>query len=295
MPLEFRADRLFLHPVTKSGQPLTLLLDSGGGGALVSAMLASRLGLASRRLTIDGTIHQSVQLPAFASTAWAPKVGTALILDPVPEFLDGAHGMLGQSWHNGHVWMFEYPRRQGWVWQGASSPSILGPDSLPLAFQTDASGRRQNGFPRLTAQIDGRHHDFLLDTGATLQATGEAAAIGPRLRGTSFVVASVFDRWRERHPQWRVVEQADALGLAPMIEVPAVQLGNASWGPVWFTRRPDSNFHETMARLMDRPVDGALGGSLWRHGCLLIDYRASRAHAWQGQDPAVWGDNPDGR
>jgi hypothetical protein len=50
-----------------------------------------------------------------------------------------------------------------------------------------------------------------------------------------------------------------------MIEVPEVRIAGHTVGPVWFTRRPDAAFHDFMARMMDKPSDGAVGGSALRH------------------------------
>jgi hypothetical protein len=45
-----------------------------------------------------------------------------------------------------------------------------------------------------------------------------------------------------------------------------------SSGPVWFTRRPDPNFHQFMSQFMDRQVEGALGGSALKFFRVTVDY-----------------------
>jgi hypothetical protein len=95
--------------------------------------------------------------------------------------------------------------------------------------------------------------------------------------GTSFITQEVFDRWRSRHPDRRVVEKADGTTGMPMILVPRVQIAGHSVGPAWFTMRHDGNFHQFMSRWMDRRVDGALGGSVLRHFRVTIDYPAAAA------------------
>jgi hypothetical protein len=62
-----------------------------------------------------------------------------------------------------------------------------------------------------------------------------------------------------------------------MIEVPEVRIAGQSVGPVWFTQRPDAAFHDFMAQWMDRPVDGALGGSAFRFFRMTVDYPRARA------------------
>ena len=49
-------------------------------------------------------------------------------------------------------------------------------------------------------------------------------------------------------------------------------------GPVWFTRRPDRNFHEYMSSMMDRKVEGALGRSLFQYFAITVDYPRAVAH-----------------
>jgi hypothetical protein len=102
------------------------------------------------------------------------------------------------------------------------------------------------------------------------------AALGdrrPARRASSFVVQSVFDRWRQGHPQWQVIEGADQLGdtTLPMIEVPDVDVGGFRVGPVWFAARPDQNFVH-FSRWMDRPIVGALGGSALQYLQVTLDY-----------------------
>jgi hypothetical protein len=43
-------------------------------------------------------------------------------------------------------------------------------------------------------------------------------------------------------------------------------------GPVWFTRRPDRNFHEYISSMMDARVEGALGGSALHFFRVTVDY-----------------------
>ncbi|HSK75211.1 MAG TPA: hypothetical protein VLQ45_02040, partial [Thermoanaerobaculia bacterium] len=148
---------------------------------------------------------------------------------------------------------------------------------VALGFQTGPNGKRTSHFPRIPVKIDGETLDLLFDTGATTTLTPEAlAALGdgrPASRAASFITASVFARWRERHPAWKVVEKADAMTKGEaMIEVPAVEIGGYTVGPVWFTRRADRNFHEYMSQWMDRRIEGALGGSALQYLRVTVDY-----------------------
>ena len=57
-----------------------------------------------------------------------------------------------------------------------------------------------------------------------------------------------------------------------MIEVPSISIGGHAVGPVWFTVRPDRNFHQFMSRWMDRRIEGAVGGSAFRYFRITLDY-----------------------
>jgi hypothetical protein len=63
-----------------------------------------------------------------------------------------------------------------------------------------------------------------------------------------------------------------------MIEVPRVTVAGFTVGPVWFARRPDSNFAEWMSSMTDKPIVGAFGGSGLQYFRLVLDY--PRSTAW---------------
>lgn len=84
--------------------------------------------------------------------------------------------------------------------------------------------------------------------------------------------ASTFEKWRTRHVDWRAIEQAEVTTGEAMIEVPEITVAGHRVGPVWFTRRSDTNFHEFMSSFMDKRVDGALGGNALRFFRITVDY-----------------------
>jgi hypothetical protein len=47
---------------------------------------------------------------------------------------------------------------------------------------------------------------------------------------------------------------------------------------VWFTERPDANFHKFMAQWMDKAPEGAVGGNVFRHFVMTIDYPRATAY-----------------
>ena len=74
------------------------------------------------------------------------------------------------------------------------------------------------------------------------------------------------------------MQGAEAGTNAPMIEVPAVEVGGSIVGPVWFTGRGDAQFHEMMSSMMDGKVEGALGGNALGHFVLALDYPKAVAY-----------------
>jgi hypothetical protein len=279
LPAQFEANRIYVRAAVADGDPLRFYTDTGGGRfAIVTKSAAERLGLKIDTLAMGGRDRMVTQFPDLASDASlpAPQKGRALVFPktgPI-RMMDVGDGLLGQGWFAGRAWTFDYPNQELLV--HASPPDPPAPEhTVDLGFKTDSTGRRVSNHPRVEARIDGQKHSFLLDTGATTLLTDSARAAvgGAKLRGGSFVIASLFDRWREAHPDWRVLEEGSVMQEGtPMIRVPEVTIAGHTVGPVWFERRPDRNFREEMARTMDRPVRGALGGSLFQYFRMTVSY-----------------------
>jgi len=303
LPAHVRGDRFFLQVVTVSDQPLTLFTDTGGG-TLIKRSAAERAGLeveTSRR----GDTEQSVaSFPLLREDSWIPPIsvehdlrspeyrGKFLVVEDSKWRGPLADGMLGPEWFAGRIWTFDYPRGQLWV-HAEPPESLVDPaHTVSLGFLTVRTGRRVTHFPSVEASIDGESFAFLFDTGATVRLSDMAlaelassskgaaigAGVGSKEHATCFIVASIFDRWRARHPGWRVIENADEnYRGAPMIEVPEVTIAGHTVGPVWFTRREAREFHDWLSQWTDRRVDGALGGSLFRYFTVTVDYPRARA------------------
>lgn len=280
LPVRYAADRYFVSPVLASGDTLLLYTDTGGGTSMLWPATAERLGLAGEWLRQDADSSQLIALPAMLPgsaiplPSAPPPLGSRFLVIAPQGFGEG-DGFLGRTWFADRVWLFDYPGRSLALMEGRA-PTSAPQHRVPLGFQTDSAGRRTTHFPRIAAMVDGDSLDLLFDTGATVSLTPAALAAlgdgGPAQRGTSFITQSVFTAWRAAHPDWRVVDSADMRGNAPMIEVPRVTIAGHEVGPVWFTARPDRAFHEWMAQWMDRPLDGALGGSALRYFRVLVNY-----------------------
>jgi hypothetical protein len=281
LPVQYNEDRFYVQPVTVDGAVLNFFTDTGGG-LFIYKKAVERLGLKATKIDEEvGEDLYVVDLPAFKPGAAipAPQSGQLPVYSPgakEPDF--GFDGMLGQEWFAGRVWTFDYPRKR--LSYSMPAGDIQNKNdtehSVGLGFKTDESGRRVLNFPRISVNIDGENLEMLFDTGATIVFSGQALMIlndgRPAERATSFITATIFEKWRKAHPNWRVMEGADQNTGDPMIEVPRITIAGYTVGPVLFTRRADKNFHEFMSGFMDQRVEGAIGGNALRHFRITVDY-----------------------
>lgn len=302
IPADFVEHRIIAHPRTHDGEVLNLWVDTGGGGGpgmyLLTDAAAERLGLQTRRSQSGAESLLVAAPPRFAPGAALPASGsgqaTALVI-PDAAF-NTAHdgqrydGMLGAGYLAGdfetprNIWTFDYPGGR-LVLQSSKWRAAPDAHATPLHFPTDAQGRRGSGFPRIVVEIDGQPLSLLLDTGATgfpTPASNTAQGGTPSVRATSFITSARLERWHREHPQWRLVEDADRMRIGGKamraIEVPSIAIAGWTTGLVWFTERPDKNFHEFMSSMMDARVDGALGGNALAPFVMTVDY--GRAQGW---------------
>jgi len=283
VPVRYDEHRYIVTPVTEAGDTLYLYTDTGTELDVLFPATVERLGL-SRDSLIRGTdTLRFATLPPFRPEASIPfrsahpvMERAILVVDPIA-FAASTDGILGQHWFAGRVWTFDYPRHRLLLRPAGDLPRQSPKHRVRLGFQLDTAGRRSVHFPRIRVLIDGDSLDLLFDTGAmttlTDSALGALADGRPARRATSFVVRSIFDRWRRRHPDWQVIERADQYDglMSPMIKVPSVEVGGFKVGPVWFTLRRDEDFVH-FSQGMDRPIVGALGGSGLQYLEVTIDY-----------------------
>lgn len=276
LPARFAAGRIFLDLPLRGGQVLVLYTDTGGGLFLLGAA-AERIGADDPGGVLLSELVEGLSFP--------DPLGAAdrrlPVFTPQERRDHGYDGMLGQAWFADRVWTFDYPAAR-LLLHDEAPPAQPGASAVPLGFRTDASGARVLSFPRVRAEVDGEVLEMLFDTGATLDLTPSAhrtlADALPAARATSFVTSEVLEGWHRRHPDWRVIPDADAnVPDMRVIEVPEVTIAGHTVGPVWFTERPDANFHEYMSQWMDRRVDGAVGGNVLGHFRVTVDYPAATA------------------
>ena len=292
LPTQYEAGHFYAVPRTADGQSLKLLVDTGGGGNggmyWIAQAAATRLHLETHACALGGGTVTVARTPAYETGHALPPpldgvCGASLMVNPASYDVDG---QLGAGYLPGRVWTFDYPARRltledaGWHADPASHPTALG-------FPRNAKGELASGFARITIRVDGQPLDMLLDTGATAHPTptGEKASGTPTVGGygvTSYVTTSMLERWHHAHPHWRVVDKGDDLfgsgHAVRLIEVPKVDVAGWSTGPVWFTERPDRAFHDFMSSMMDKQVEGAVGGNVFEHFVMTIDYPDAKAY-----------------
>ncbi len=281
LPTSFEAGRVYVVPQTSSGEKLKFYTDSGGATVLM-ANTAARLKLPTQAMPKEyGDDAKSARFPAFKNGLSIPEPleldGQIQITDRSDTHFDIGDGMLGAGWFGGRIWTWNYPDKTLTLETPAWKPSNDGV-RVALGFPVDEKGARAADFARITVRIDGKPIDLLLDTGATTVLTPPAlAAIGDKLpatRAASFIADSQFQAWHTAHPEWRVIENAQDGAKTPVsiIEVPEVEIAGARVGPVWFNWRSDRAFHEYMSRMMDKQIEGAIGGNALEHFVMTVDY-----------------------
>ncbi|MEJ7576207.1 MAG: hypothetical protein WKF74_04275 [Pyrinomonadaceae bacterium] len=281
LPVRYDEDRFYVQPVTSDGITLNFFTDTGGG-LFVFSDVVERLKLPVISIEADeGQKFNVVKLPEFKDESVIPApLGNREQLFVVPSesrdlLTRDWSGILGHQWFAGRVWTFDYPKRQLLLRAGGDLPASKNKHRVALGFRSNSSGGRATNYPRIPVTINGETIELLFDTGATTRLSEAALAVlkdnRAAIRATSFVTASVFEKWRKQNPRWRVIEKAETQSDEAMIEVPKVVIAGYTVRRVWFTRRPDKNFKQ-YTKWMDKPIDGALGGNALRHFRISVDY-----------------------
>lgn len=241
------------------------LVDTGGGGFIISKNLAKAIGLEPSGPAYPGGGAQ------YAPAA-APEVriggmpldlrGASVMIQLSPErFMprDAVDGLLpGHVLERYHV-IFDYP---GHTFTLAAPGSVR-----PRGTAVASPFHRENGFPRVEVAIGDRKFGFLLDTGASYTMV-------------SWPVAKEWSGFGEKPWPRRIGAVGSAnMGLpgdsqAPMLRLPEIRLRDFIIRDVGAVARPEGTFEKWMSNMMVAPVVGALGGNVLRQFRVEIDYAA---------------------
>ena len=182
---------------------------------------------------------------------------------------------LGQNFFMGKSWTIDYVQQKIWVNTPLTANDKSNPNVLKIGFKKNSHHENIFGHASMYMVVNGDTNDVLFDTGATfvLSDNGKKELnTTQKTIGGSFIAASIFDKWRKEHPEWKYYPKADM--NSDVIEVPIVKIGNNEVGPVLFSKRPDENWSQGMINTMDKIVKGAIGGSALKYLKVTIDYNA---------------------
>ncbi|AGC46760.1 hypothetical protein MYSTI_05482 [Myxococcus stipitatus DSM 14675] len=281
LPVLFNDNLFIVQPTTREGMTLALFTATGGG-LFIQQESATQLGLerTSKDLTGAGATDW-VRLPDFQPGAWipAPEMGEGLLpVAPMP-IQEGTFGdgVLGSPWFSGRVWTFDYPGEKLWLRAAGDLPVVEARHRVSLGFRSAYARDAAPQHPRIQVRVDGEVLDLVLDTGSVvwLSESARKALADERTTGraASVISHSLYERWHQRHPDWRVIEEGDAnVPGAVLIEVPRIELAGHEVGPVWFATRHDETFTQYSELFMDKPVAGALGGNALKFFRVTLDY-----------------------
>ena len=275
VPLHVEGNRPFVDIALRRADGTTrnarFLVDSGGGGFLLTDQLARDLGLARGETMHEGdTALARVTSPVVASIGDLPleltpdrvlvMVGKDDVLPAAaPGHADGvlpghvlaryhvpghADGVLpGHVLARYHV-VFDYP---GATFSIARA-GALAPRGTPLPMPVSPG----SGFPRTELVVDGATHGFLLDTGASFTMVSQA----------------LLERWGKAHSSWE--RHAGAFGGAATLGGQTLEtmfVPDATWGGqalsrVGVTSQHVGVFEKWLSSMMTAPIEGSLAGNV---------------------------------
>ncbi|MEP6835537.1 MAG: hypothetical protein ABJB74_19275, partial [Gemmatimonas sp.] len=239
------------------------LLDTGGGGFLITEPLARELGL-----TMGSVVREEGQAFAPVTSPVQSWIGDLpLSLNPqrvsvmigkdnvLPTAAAGhAEGMVpGHVLARYHV-VFDYP--------GASftlaAPGVLTPQGTPMPMPVSTP----QGFPRTEMEVDGKRYGMLLDTGASFTMVSEV----------------LLKAWGQHHPEWprHLGAFGDAATLGGQtLETMFVPQG--TWGAFplsefGVTSQREGTFERFMSGMMRGSIVGSLAGNVLKGFRVELDY-----------------------
>jgi predicted aspartyl protease len=279
VPLFIEGNRPFieitLYRVDGSSRTARFLVDSGGGGFLITEPLARDLGLEWGEITSeDGT--------EFGVVTTVPDVfvgGFALELDPkrvlvilqTDNILPNAAPGYAQGMLPGHILaryyvVFDYPNEIFTLAQ----PNVLTSrgDPIPISIS------KTQGFPRTEIEVDGVLYGFLVDTGASFTMVSEV----------------LLKSWGDTHSDWEryqgAVGEAKTLGGTTLetMFVHSVQWGSYQIQEFGVVSQSEGTFEHYMSSMMTAPIVGSVAGNILKHFRVELDYINSMIYLFKSSN-----------
>lgn len=277
----FKEHRIFVKVPASSGDSISFYTDTGGGKVIYRSAVTA-LGLAIDSVEANGRLMERADLgPLFNQHKYPAPVEPNFMFDGDMNFDEPIGGLLGAIWFADKIWLFDYKTPALSTIDTVDWKRMEGPHAVKVGFMKNETGEHLTHFPRIPIIVEGDTIQTLFDSGAMVNVHDSTSKYfqGFTTAATSFIVASKFDAWHESHPDWLYIEKGDEAHGEHMIQVPEVQIGAYTVGPVWFTRRADTNFTEFMSQWMDETVYGAIGGSCFKYfETIILDYRKEWAY-----------------
>lgn len=276
-----------VQPVLANGERLRLESNLGSGPALIYDDVPGRLGLRVDSVAVppdepdEEPVRVSrVRMPEFRDDGWIPAprrgehAGHLILSQRSRHDAPEMDGYLGNPWFAGRTWTFDFPRGELLLRAPGDLPEVPDRHRVRLGFKrAEKAGEEDEWLPRIRVEIAGDSVDLLLSTGVddvvSPQALREMGIDGPERQPISSVDPEVFQRWRARHPEWRVIEDAVDGEIWDLIEVPSVSVGGHTVGPVWFSSHGAGA--GWLSNWTDLPVQGFLSANVPRHFRLTVD------------------------
>lgn len=291
VPSKFSHNKIFVSPTTHSGVKLYFHTDTGGGGNVLEKNKNTELIIDENLIQLSegyDEIYKTIPIPRWQKGSNFPLVqytkdNNFLLLEKGNWASSGEDGQLGNTWFAGKIWKFDYINEILSVLTTKEENQYKlkeHSNTINLTFKTDSYGERVNNFPRMFITVDQQKLPVLLDTGATTFIADKeinTANSSVSFVAASFITESIFRQWQKKHPNWHTKFEEYQRMRFEMIKVPSIDIAGFKTGPVWFTMRPDENFHQWLSPMMSGHVEGAIGGSAFQYFSMVINYPKAEA------------------